>query len=104
MQAVLRQWDYARQNRVLQERIRQLQMLQLRVAPELIALVAEYRATLESYLQEMEKAGFARLTRRRTRPGLNPIVEETLKQLDALDAKREAVKIQSPASEVTSHG
>ncbi|PYJ07777.1 MAG: hypothetical protein DME25_02995 [Verrucomicrobia bacterium] len=90
LQTIIREWDAARQTVAVQEKARELEWLRLRVAPELVGLVDEYRRTLEKYLQDREKTN-SKLARRRAVTQRRP-TEEALKRLDALDAQREALR------------
>ena len=98
LQAIIREWDYLRQTQTLREKIWQLGDAQLRVAPQLLMLTSQYRQTLEDYLRRMEKAGPLPFGKNQMKQSAKKIVEDTLKQLDALDAKAEALRTMPIAS------
>jgi len=91
LQTIVREWDYERQSRVLQTKVQQLQMLRPRVAQPLAALADDYRQALDACLQRMRKTGMAR-TAGPPRPAVRKIIEQTVEQLDALDARREVLR------------
>ena len=90
-QRIINEWDYLRQRIVLKGVTAQLFSVRLKSPPELIALVEEYRAAIDSYLAKRDQIGMAR-----SLPGLPPmradfLVSDIVKKLEALDAKRAAV-------------
>jgi len=91
LQAIIEGWDYPRQRNALQAKIQQLWMLRLRVSPLAVTLVDNYRQVLEAYLSEAGKTGFAPATKP-VRPAFRRMVEQTIRQLDALDARRETLR------------
>ena len=93
LQAVLRNFDRARQVAILQTKLRDLELSQLRMASPFAVLADGYRRALADYLEPAK----------RTTPGLRlgkhpPVipsrsaVADTLKKLDALDAQRRAIE------------
>jgi hypothetical protein len=93
LQTVIRNFDSARQTAVLQTKLRDLELAQLRTARPLAALTAGYRAALADYLGQ----------RRETMPtpplGKHPVAvpqkasaRDALEKLDALDAQRRAIE------------
>src|SRR5262249_8031173 len=58
--AVIRQWDWERQSEVLRTKLRELELLRLRVSPDLAALVEDYRRVLAGYLDKRDNASHAR--------------------------------------------
>jgi hypothetical protein len=91
VQRIIKEWDYLRQRIVLKGVTAQLFSVRLKTPPELIALVEEYRAAIESYLPKRDQIGMAR-----SLPGLPPLradflVVDVVKKLDELDAKRAVV-------------
>ena len=82
LQAVIQHFDPARQTEILQIRLRDLDLIQLRLAPELAPIADGYRDVLAGYLGEQRKSFFRR----------QPGPAATLNQLDALDARRHAVE------------
>jgi hypothetical protein len=93
LQTVIRDWDRVKQNEVLTGKMRELSVLRARAAPELAVLVQEYSQALETYLQSRYRT--SPIPRFGSKAARSRIVEETLQRLDALDARREALR---PAS------
>ena len=102
--SVIREGDPVRQTQALQTTLRELGLLRLRIAEELVGLVQDYRQALKTFIEQRDHPGFVlpfarKAARRRT-------VEAAVRQLDALDARREALRPmpetvptnQSPAS------
>jgi hypothetical protein len=89
LQSVIRNFDASRQEAILQSKLRDLELAQLRVAPSLAVLTAQYRNALADYLGEPRPRG----------PAINQRVpqkisaRETLSILDTLDARRRAVAL-----------
>jgi hypothetical protein len=92
LQAVIRNFDRERQVAILQTKLRDLELSQLRMAPQFAVLTGEYRRTIADYLGSGQ----------RTSPVLwwvkhpftsssKTIMNRTLTKLDALDAQRRAI-------------
>ena len=92
LQTVIRDWAYAWQPELVRFKIFQLQALRLRVPMELAPLVGGYRQALESLLQRLAKAQAGPNAAATFRFEAPRIAQATVKQLDALDAKREAFR------------
>jgi hypothetical protein len=92
LQTVIREWDSARQTQALQNTLRELELLRRRIDQEFVGLVQDYSQTLVTYLQQRDHAGSVLSTRK---AGRRRAVEAAIQQLDALDARREALR---PAS------
>ena len=93
LQAVIRNWDRARQVAILQTKLRDLELAQLRMAAPLAVLTDGYRRALADYLGLGSRA--APLLRRVKHPftsSSKTTVNDTLKKLDALDARRRAIE------------
>lgn len=90
LQAIVRDWERQPQAEALRAKVRELEELQLRAAPELVSLVREYETALTTYLEKRDQSAFGRLVRR----GLTPrqLVEATVRQLDELDVRREQLR------------
>jgi hypothetical protein len=95
LQTILREWDRLRQSNTLQTKIQQLRMLRVRVSQPLTALVDDYRLALETCAQKIRRTEMVH-TAHPPRPAVGFIIEETIKQLDALDARREALRESTP--------
>ncbi len=90
LQTIIQKWDRTRQTYVLTRKLRELQLLRSRVAPELVVLVQEYCQTLETHLQNQTRTGIIPLLGKKA--SLSRINQETLRRLDALDGRCEALR------------
>jgi hypothetical protein len=91
LQAVIRNFDSARQTAILQTKLRDLELAQLRMARQLAGLTDGYRRVLAAYLGENDQAAPETLWQKEQvakRAG----APETLKKLNALDAQRRTVE------------
>jgi hypothetical protein len=100
LQTILREWDRPRQMEALRRKLRELDFLRLRVAQNLVLLVDDYRASIQTCLQRQSQVDFSLFSRTRVAPNADLAVEDAIKQLDALDVRREALRLQ-PAAAVT---
>jgi len=82
LQAVLRSFPPARQMELFQLRRRDLDLIQLRLAPELASVADGYRQLLADFLGEGKRGLFHR----------QPGTAATIKQLDVLDVRRHEVE------------
>jgi len=90
LQQIIQQWDYLRQHIELKKFSGQLQVMRVKMPPELVSLVTEYQTTIDSYLKRRDQAGIPRAL-----PGMAPLqadalVKDVLKRLDELDQRRAA--------------
>jgi hypothetical protein len=93
LQAVIRNFDRARQVAILQTKSRALELSQLRMAPPFAVLTDGYRQVLADYLEPAKRARPAQpLGKHPPVVSLKPTVADTLKKLDALDAQRRAIE------------
>jgi hypothetical protein len=92
LQAVIRGYAYAEQTRVLNYKLRELEMARMRISQELVPLVQEYKQVLEMYLQEQKPVASFFLLRHHSQASANRLIENTVSQLDALDAKRAGLR------------
>jgi hypothetical protein len=84
LQSVLQNFEPARQVDIFQTKLRDLELIQLRLTPPLAIVAAGYRQVLADFLGERNNHAF------RHQIG----AEATLNQLDALDARRREVESQ----------
>jgi hypothetical protein len=92
-QAVLRNFDRSQQAAILQPKLRDLELSQLRMAPPFAALADGYRRTLADYLEAGKRARpAAPLGKHPPARPPKPTVAGTVKKLDALDERRRAVE------------
>jgi hypothetical protein len=96
LQTVITEWDFVRQTPVLRTRIFQIELVRQRVALELFSLAEGYRRTLAGYLEERDKLGAVLNQRRSARPAMQRLMEETVRQLNALDARLESYRRENP--------
>jgi hypothetical protein len=93
LQAVIRNFDSARQAAILQTKLRDLELAQLRMARPLAALTAGYRAALADYLgQSQETVSTPPFGRHPSAVPQKAGADDTLKKLDALDAQRRPIE------------
>jgi hypothetical protein len=91
LQTVISSSDSAQQAQTLTGKLRDLEMARLRAAQELTGLVDAYYEVLASYLQRLEQQHSARSAARLSTPAFQRIAEQTVKQLDALEARRQTL-------------
>lgn len=89
-QTIIREWERKQQTQVLTRKLRELAALRSRVTPDLAVLVQGYCQALGVYLQSPHRV--TPLPRFGQQTGLSRVAEETLQRLDALDARREALR------------
>ncbi|MFM1768229.1 MAG: hypothetical protein RJA22_758 [Verrucomicrobiota bacterium] len=87
---MLGEWEFARQAPVLEAKVARLEALLPRSPPEVALLVANYRQVLQGYLRQRAKPALeTKIT-----PAVNPrlLVHETLRTLEELDRRRDALR------------
>jgi hypothetical protein len=93
LQAVIRNFDRARQIAILQTKLRDLELSQLRMASPFAVLADGYRQVLADYLDLGKRARpMQHLGKQPPVVSPKPTVADTLKRLDALDAQRRAIE------------
>ena len=90
LQAVIRNFEPAQQTAVLQTKLRDLELAQLRMAAPLAVLTDEYRRAVASYLGQNKEIRYPAWSK-------HPYPQKTsaratLKKLDALDARRRTIE------------
>jgi len=95
LQVIIREWDTPRQLATLPGKLNELALARRRVAPQFIALVNDYATVLDEYIQQRKRSAatfgnFFTLT-----PSIKKVAQQTLQQLDALDARRAQISIQT---------
>jgi hypothetical protein len=93
LQAVIRNWDPPGRDAILQTKLRDLELAQLRMAAPLAALTDGYRRALADYLGLGKRPSL--VTRWFKHPFTSSsklTLEATLQKLDALDARRRAIE------------
>lgn len=92
LQAIIREWEPLRQTPTIRSKINELELAQLRVAPEFMVLVDDYRRALTAYLERRERATSTLARLWLFTPGVVKVVGETVQQLDDLDRRRAALQ------------
>ncbi|MGN6642970.1 MAG: hypothetical protein ACTHKU_08210 [Verrucomicrobiota bacterium] len=96
VQAMIRDWDARRQPPALQRKLRELSLLQPRVAQTFVPLVDEYRQAIGNYLDKQKFSGSWLGLVKPTGPLRNRVSEEAIRDLNALDLKRQALRPMTP--------
>jgi hypothetical protein len=91
LQQVIREWDAARQTEALNSALRELGLLRPRIAQECVGLVQDYCQAIETYLKERDRGASGLLTTKRA--AQRRAAEAAIQQLDALDARRAALRL-----------
>ena len=98
LQKIIREWDLLRQSQQLMKQLHELNLLRSRVAQDLVQLVDDYRAVLGAYLEKRGVTpGHMIPGRNSAGPLMDRLAEDTIRQLDELDARRETLRPGSPA-------
>ena len=84
LQTIIRDWDPARQTVQLQAKLRELELVRLRVAKDMIPLVDLYREALTTYLRDRNHVALPFFRRG---PSARQARETVLRDLDALDGR-----------------
>jgi hypothetical protein len=93
LQSVIRNFDSARQMAILQVKLRDLELAELRMAAPLAPLAAGYRAALAEYLGQSRQTASVTPVSKHPWPGPTKAgARETLAKLDELDAQRRVVE------------
>jgi hypothetical protein len=89
LQTIVSEWDAPRQTQALKSELNELEALRYRLAPQFVGIADSYHETIQTYLGSQNKNSgiFHRKKTSRKRA-----LEEVLRQLDALDAKRAALR------------
>lgn len=87
LQTVVRDWEPAKQETVLHDKIADLESLRMRIAPELVALTGEYIQAIDAYLKQRNRPGTVTKLGRITLNQPTRRQRDLLQQLEALDAR-----------------
>ncbi|MCU0770501.1 MAG: hypothetical protein MUE94_01855 [Verrucomicrobia bacterium] len=87
LQTILEAWDGNRQRRALEQTLTDLALLRSRIAPELVALLDDYRLTLGTYLKQRDRAGIYLPKGGNRQASVTLLTRRTLRTLDQLDAE-----------------
>lgn len=89
---LIREWDYARQKPLIQDKINQLTILQWAVAADWIPLIQAYRKTLADYMDKRDTVGQTPEQRGGPLPRARYIADEAVRELEKLERERIARK------------
>jgi hypothetical protein len=92
LQAVVRNFDSARQTEILQIKLRDLGLAQLRMASQLAVLTSTYRRVIADYLGKRNSSAPPRWVNHDSSLLQKTGMRETVKKLDALDAQRRTIE------------
>jgi hypothetical protein len=93
LQAVIRNFDRARQVAILQTKLRDLELSQLRLAPPFAVLTGEYHRAIADYLGSGRRTSpVLRWVKHPFASSSKTIMNGALRKLDALDAQRRAIE------------
>lgn len=92
LQQLITQWDPVQHHVLIRQKLTQLQLLRTQSAPELLPVVEEYRKTLESYVTRRQRAGFASGVKGQVLPSVALLIQETVRRLDDLDARKSSIQ------------
>jgi hypothetical protein len=88
LQTIVGEWDRLRQDQALRQKVAELQMLRVRLTPELALLADEYCRVVSAYLQNRDHGGLPLLKKSARRHA----AEQTVRLLDQLDSRRLELK------------
>jgi hypothetical protein len=99
LQTIIREFDGETQRTELQNRIREFELLRLRLDPRVGPVVGEYQQVLETFLKESNPSGLTAALRKKA--AIKNAQEQAVKHLDFLDARRLAAASSSePVADV----
>jgi hypothetical protein len=87
LQTIIREWDRVPQTTALSAKLRQLESLRWSLSPEFARLADDYHRTISAYLQNRDRTSSAFTLRKRA--ALRRVADEAIRQLEALDERRE---------------
>lgn len=96
LQRLLSEWEPSQQSPVLEQKLTQLEALRRRAAAELVDLIMGYEQALDTYVHRRAPRSHSA----RGDSGVNPrlLTRDTLKRLDALDQRLEALRSRAAAA------
>lgn len=98
LEEVVSTWDYARQVPVLRRFLQQLNAILINAPADISPLVYQYSDTIESYLANRAKAGFAPTGRGQAIPSVKLLARETVGRLRELEGERARLSASPPPS------
>lgn len=104
LQTIIHDWDAVRQQQALRRKLQELELLRTQVAPELLAVVDDYRMLLTNYLKRQNFSGNFFGLLKQVGPIHNRFTETTIQQLNALDEARAALKPKLGSGGIAANG
>jgi hypothetical protein len=98
LQRIIIEWDIARQQPVLLQKVDRLAALRPRAAPELVEIVDGYARVLRAYATGRSPKPQPSRTESPERARLPDAARSLLQQLDELDSRRQLLREQTPSS------
>jgi hypothetical protein len=92
LQVIIREWDRMAQLEMLKRKSWELDQLRVRTGQELVSIVDDYRAVLQDYLQKRNASGQVLAPGKKAKALGDPIADDTIRQLDVLDARLESLR------------
>lgn len=92
LQAIVRDWEPSKQEFILREKVKDLESLRLRIAPELVPITVEYSLAIAGYLKQQEAPSLTGKSAPSVSSSAMRGQRELLKRLDALDARVEKMR------------
>ena len=90
LQTVIRDWDSLHQTQALNDALRELALLRLRIAQEYVPLVQEYQQSLRTYLDQRNITGAVMPAAKKT--SRRRAADAAIQQLNTLDAHRQTLR------------
>jgi hypothetical protein len=90
LQTAIQDWDTVRQTAALEDKLRDLELMRSRTSPEFVPILDQYRYVLTTYLQERDHPSTILPWRKKST--VRRRVDEAIRQLDSLDARRQAMR------------
>jgi hypothetical protein len=87
LQTIIREWEGNQQRMALEQVVAKLTLLRARIAPELVALLDDYRLTLGNYLNNRDRMGIYLPKGANRQAAMNRLMGLTLRRLNRQDAE-----------------
>jgi len=92
LQRVIKEWNTVQQMVLLPGKLRELERLQLRLAPQFILLAQEYHAAIKDYIRKRELSTTTFADVYNLPPSIQRVALDAVNQLDQLDRRRRALE------------
>lgn len=96
LQAIIREWNTLRQLTTFRDKLRELELTRVRIAPEYAALLDDYLRVLKAYVQVRARNSAIYANLNAMPSGQRRIALDVIRQLDELDASRRAARPRKP--------